>query len=165
MFNFTAYRGFIGIMSGLLPMQKALKSLKFHPKMFNFSTQKKHLPKKMLCAQDETRTHTVLRPLPPQSSVYTNFTTCARRNTLGHGLSLTASLKSSRFLLSNEQRGLFVCITISMHFWQSARDRTRTCTWLNTRTWNERVYQFRHSGFVGTCSDTDWVLRFTTDSL
>ena len=28
-------------------------------------------------AQDETRTHTVLRPLPPQSSVYTNFTTCA----------------------------------------------------------------------------------------
>ena len=29
------------------------------------------------CAQDETRTHTVLRPLPPQSSVYTNFTTCA----------------------------------------------------------------------------------------
>ena len=38
------------------------------------------------CAQDETRTHTVLRPLPPQSSVYTNFTTCARRNTLGNGL-------------------------------------------------------------------------------
>ncbi len=34
------------------------------------------------CAQDETRTHTVLRPLPPQSSVYTNFTTCARRNAL-----------------------------------------------------------------------------------
>ena len=30
------------------------------------------------CAQDETRTHTILRPLPPQSSVYTNFTTCAR---------------------------------------------------------------------------------------
>ena len=29
------------------------------------------------CAQNETRTHTVLRPLPPQSSVYTNFTTCA----------------------------------------------------------------------------------------
>ena len=29
-------------------------------------------------AQDETRTHTILRPLPPQSSVYTNFTTCAR---------------------------------------------------------------------------------------
>ena len=29
------------------------------------------------CAQDETRTHTILRPLPPQSSVYTNFTTCA----------------------------------------------------------------------------------------
>ena len=29
------------------------------------------------CAQDETRTHTLLRPLPPQSSVYTNFTTCA----------------------------------------------------------------------------------------
>ena len=29
------------------------------------------------CAQDETRTHTALLPLPPQSSVYTNFTTCA----------------------------------------------------------------------------------------
>ena len=27
-----------------------------------------------------------------------------------------------------------------------ARNRTRTCTSLNTRTWNERVYQFRHSG-------------------
>ena len=34
------------------------------------------------CAQDETRTHTTQRPLPPQSSVYTNFTTCARRNAL-----------------------------------------------------------------------------------
>ena len=32
----------------------------------------------IFCAQDETRTHTILRPLPPQSSVYTNFTTCAR---------------------------------------------------------------------------------------
>ena len=32
----------------------------------------------LLSAQDETRTHTILRPLPPQSSVYTNFTTCAR---------------------------------------------------------------------------------------
>lgn len=29
------------------------------------------------CAHDETRTHTGLLPLPPQSSVYTNFTTCA----------------------------------------------------------------------------------------
>ena len=29
------------------------------------------------CAQDETRTHTRLPPLPPQSSVYTNFTTWA----------------------------------------------------------------------------------------
>ena len=33
----------------------------------------------VLRAQDETRTHTILRPLPPQSSVYTNFTTCASR--------------------------------------------------------------------------------------
>ena len=33
------------------------------------------------CAQDETRTHTILRPLPPQSSVYTNFTTCADKRT------------------------------------------------------------------------------------
>ena len=30
-----------------------------------------------------------------------------------------------------------------------AQNRTRTCTSLNTRTWNERVYQFRHLGFVG----------------
>ena len=29
----------------------------------------------------------------------------------------------------------------------SAQNRTRTCTSLNTRTWNERVYQFRHLGF------------------
>ena len=28
-------------------------------------------------AQNETRTHTPLPALPPQSSVYTNFTTCA----------------------------------------------------------------------------------------
>ena len=41
---------------------------------------KKQTTKKLsvFCAQDETRTHTILRPLPPQSSVYTNFTTCAR---------------------------------------------------------------------------------------
>ena len=31
------------------------------------------------------------------------------------------------------------------HF--GAQNRTRTCTSLNTRTWNERVYQFRHLGF------------------
>ena len=44
--------------------------------------KKRHLPKKMShCAQDETRTHTILRPLPPQSSVYTNFTTCADKRT------------------------------------------------------------------------------------
>ena len=56
-------------------------------------------------AQDETRTHTILRPLPPQSSVYTNFTTCA-----------------------------------------CAQNRTRTCTPRGMRTWNARVYQFRHLG-------------------
>ena len=28
----------------------------------------------------------------------------------------------------------------------SAQDRTRTCTLWNTRTWNVRVYQFRHLG-------------------
>ena len=45
--------------------------------------KKEHLRKKMLLsAQDETRTHTILRPLPPQSSVYTNFTTCALALTL-----------------------------------------------------------------------------------
>ena len=32
-------------------------------------------------------------------------------------------------------------------FWiVSAQNRTRTCTSLNTRTWNVRVYQFRHLG-------------------
>ncbi len=46
------------------------------------------------CAQDETRTHTALRPLPPQSSVYTNFTTCARRNSLGLGLPLSLKFQS-----------------------------------------------------------------------
>ena len=46
-------------------------------------------------AQDETRTHTVLRPLPPQSSVYTNFTTCAFRNALSHERRLTASLATA----------------------------------------------------------------------
>ena len=40
--------------------------------------KKRHPHTKMSqSAQDETRTHTILRPLPPQSSVYTNFTTCA----------------------------------------------------------------------------------------
>ena len=40
--------------------------------------KKRHpLTKMSQSAQDETRTHTILRPLPPQSSVYTNFTTCA----------------------------------------------------------------------------------------
>ena len=44
---------------------------------------KKNTKKEMIseettsCAQDETRTHTTLLSLPPQSSVYTNFTTCA----------------------------------------------------------------------------------------
>ena len=36
-----------------------------------------YLTKMSQSAQDETRTHTTLLPLPPQSSVYTNFTTCA----------------------------------------------------------------------------------------
>ena len=31
----------------------------------------------ILCTEDETRTHTAERPLPPQSSVSTNFTTSA----------------------------------------------------------------------------------------
>ena len=30
-----------------------------------------------ICTEDETRTHTAERPLPPQSSVSTNFTTSA----------------------------------------------------------------------------------------
>ena len=53
------------------------------------------------CAQDETRTHTVLRPLPPQSSVYTNFTTCARRNALVAWTTLDSVLGRPRFLLLN----------------------------------------------------------------
>ena len=34
---------------------------------------------KQKSAQDETRTHTPEPALPPQSSVYTNFTTCAKK--------------------------------------------------------------------------------------
>ena len=75
------------------------------------------------CAQDETRTHTVLRPLPPQSSVYTNFTTCA-----------------------SSECNLFDCLFSKITLLGCAQNRTRTCTSLNTRTWNERVYQFRHLG-------------------
>ena len=37
------------------------------------------------------------------------------------------------------------CIPISPPA-RCAQNRTRTCTSLNTRTWNERVYQFRHLG-------------------
>ena len=37
-----------------------------------------------------------------------------------------------------------------LKFWiNSAQNRTRTCTSWNTRTWNVRVYQFRHLGFYG----------------
>ena len=43
------------------------------------------------------------------------------------------------------------CIPISPPA-QCAQNRTRTCTSLNTRTWNERVYQFRHLG-VASASD------------
>ena len=32
-----------------------------------------------------------------------------------------------------------------------AQNRTRTCTSLNTRTWNVRVYQFRHLGNWKSC--------------
>ncbi len=34
--------------------------------------------KNRISAQDKTRTCTAFRPLPPQSSVYTNFTTWAK---------------------------------------------------------------------------------------
>ena len=36
-----------------------------------------HVLNFLFCAQDKTRTCTAERPLPPQSSVYTNFTTWA----------------------------------------------------------------------------------------
>ena len=81
-------------------------------------------------AQDETRTHTTFRPLPPQSSVYTNFTTCAKALCC-----IGASKRETSTILAIPHQAMY-----------SARNRTRTCTWLNTRTWNERVYQFRHSG-------------------
>ena len=42
-----------------------------------YGQKKSPIFNRALSAQDETRTHTILRPLPPQSSVYTNFTTCA----------------------------------------------------------------------------------------
>ena len=63
---------------------------------------------KYLSEEDETRTHTTQRSLPPQSSASTNSAT-------------------SPFNLTIQ------CST-------GAQNRTRTCTSLNTRTWNERVY-------------------------
>ena len=45
--------------------------------MGSMDKKKARFLNRALSAQDETRTHTILRPLPPQSSVYTNFTTCA----------------------------------------------------------------------------------------
>ena len=65
-------------------------------------------------AQDETRTHTALRPLPPQSSVYTNFTTCA---------CLKARLTTTE--------PPTICY-VKYHF--GAQNRTRTCTPLDIRT-------------------------------
>ena len=45
--------------------------------LFNTNTLQNQSIKKGICAQDKTRTCTAERPLPPQSSVYTNFTTWA----------------------------------------------------------------------------------------
>ena len=64
------------------------------------------------CAQDETRTHTTLLPLPPQSSVYTNFTTCAFR--------FLAFVAAS------------TCDYVKNIF--GAQNRTRTCTPRGIRT-------------------------------
>ena len=50
------------------------------------------------------------------------------------------------------------CIPISPPA-HCAQNRTRTCTSLNTRTLNERVYQFRH---LGVASAT---LESTADSI
>ena len=37
-------------------------------------------------------------------------------------------------------------IQMNTGFYACAQDRSRTCTPLDTRTWNVRVYQFRHLG-------------------
>ena len=72
--------------------------------------KRRYLAITSLRAQDETRTHTTLQSLPPQSSVYTNFTTCAsskhaRTHTEFFAFA-TDSIKPSRFLLLTKQRGI-----------------------------------------------------------
>ena len=39
-----------------------------------------------------------------------------------------------------------------------AQDRTRTCTLKNTRTWNVRVYQFRHLGLNSEKTEVEYFL-------
>ena len=75
------------------------------------------------CAQDETRTHTILRPLPPQSSVYTNFTTCAcpEQDSNLH-TSRHAHLKRTRLPIPPSGRA---CINTSRDSRQAARLRLR----------------------------------------
>ena len=66
----------------------------------SYGLKKRQIPKNLSHrAQDETRTHTILRPLPPQSSVYTNFTTCARRNSLATRFVAYTTKLSPRLLL------------------------------------------------------------------
>ena len=60
-------------------------------------------------AQDETRTHTVLRPLPPQSSVYTNFTTCAMCPKQDSNLHVSQHSHLKRARLPFRHLGLIVC--------------------------------------------------------
>ena len=74
-------------------------------------------------AQDETRTHTILRPLPPQSSVYTNFTTCAcpEQDSNLH-TSRHAHLKRTRLPIPPSGRA---CINTSRDSRQAARLRLR----------------------------------------
>ena len=86
-------------------------------------------------AQDKTRTCTAFRPLPPQSSVYTNFTTWA----FTPKIEQQKQTKYVSMILGNSSKEL-----------RSAQDRTRTYTavkplvpetsvYTNFTTWASRV--------------------------
>ena len=84
-----------------------------------------HYPLKVACIP-------ISPPAPRCSLLANSYRKVARR---------TAPLKKPK----HKFRFSVFSITIKDH--SSAQNRTRTCTSLNTRTWNERVYQFRHLGF------------------
>ena len=79
--------------------------------------KKRQIPKNLSHrAQDETRTHTILRPLPPQSSVDTNFTTCASRSANVASGCRHAALSATLPPLFKKQNNRFSSQAISIIF-------------------------------------------------